>query len=93
MRALGPAGRKVGVEQLLLANFRLARLVRKIGERGPLEALGELALSMDPGFRVRKALILPMRSAAISPLERVASGRLDACGCRRRLFLDRSTRG
>jgi len=93
-RALGPAGREVGVERLVLASFRLARLVRKIGERGSLEALGELALGTGlVGFPVRKALIPPLRPAAISPVERLGSRRLDTRSCRRRLFLDRRTRG
>jgi len=91
-RALGAAGREVGVERLLLAGFRLARLVRKVGESGILEALDVLVLGTGRGFPARKALIPPLWSATISPFPGLGSRRLDTAGCRGRLFLDRRTR-
>jgi len=91
--ALGPTRREVGVERLRLVRFPLVPLVRKVGDGGSLEALGELALGMGLGFPVRRALIPQMRPAAISPVERLARRRLDTLGCRGRLFVDRGARG
>jgi hypothetical protein len=55
--------------------------------------VGEFALGVSLGFPVRKALIAPMQPAAISPVERLASRRLETRGCRGRRFLDRGRRG